>query len=99
MALAALADEVRRLRAENTTFRNAMKACEACGPNTPRWEHGEPANLEAAAEDALEWLNWILAIRGRLSVPYLGAEQAQKLRRCMAALATFARPVSSGVAP
>ncbi|MGE0295033.1 MAG: hypothetical protein AB7P97_22015 [Hyphomonadaceae bacterium] len=49
-----------RLQAENTSFRAAMKACEDCGPNDPVWIDGEPANLEAAAADALEWLHFFI---------------------------------------
>lgn len=54
------ADAIERLQTENTSFRAAMKACEDCGPNDPVWTDGEPANLEAAAADALEWLHFFI---------------------------------------
>ena len=60
------ADAIERLQTENTSFRAAMKACEDCGPNDPVWIDGEPANLEAAAADALEWLRFFLYRSGVL---------------------------------
>ena len=66
---------------QNMSFRAAMKACEDCGPNAPVWIDGEPANLEAAANDALEWLKWI--------APQVHGGLSAARDRCQAALEKF----------
>lgn len=74
---------------QNRTLRNAQKACEACGPNVARWEDGEPANLEAAAEGAYEWLVYLQAGSKALR---MSVEDWDSLDRCMEALRGFMRP-------
>ena len=81
-----LGDLVDALRAENATLRNAQKACEHCGPNSARWQDGEPANLEAAAADAYEWLKYLQARGMKL---YMSTDEWNKLDSCMIALHAF----------
>ena len=81
---AAFQSEIRQLHQLNRTFRAAQKACADCGPNEALWSRGgEPVNLEAAAEDAYEWLMW-LAKRHR----------SDKLNDCISSLKEYMRPVS-----
>ena len=89
------ADEMQRLQSENRTLRIAQKACETCGPNSPRWEDGEAANLEAAGEDAYEWLIYLQARNKTLKMDSLRWE---KLDRSIEALRAFMRR-NAGVKP
>ena len=80
------ADAIERLQAENVSFRAAMKACEDCGPNDPVWVEGEPANLEAAAADALEWLQFFCE---RPNGPPFGRLNRKRLAAAASALERY----------
>lgn len=54
-----------------------------------QWSDGEPSNLEAAAEDAYEWLSYLQSHSSELP---MRTEEWDKLDRCMEALRGFMRP-------
>lgn len=49
----------------------------------PAWRNDEPANLAAAATDALEWLRLLHQLGPQMPC---NAETREKLRRCIEAL-------------
>lgn len=68
----------------------------------PRWIDGESANLEAAAEDALEWLKYLARYLDRLvTLPAPREEAGERLGRCIAALEHFLQgvPEEAGASP
>jgi FAD/FMN-containing dehydrogenase len=69
-------EEIERLRRENLTFRAAQKACELCGPNSPVWIDGKPANVEAEVvalrtdlDDALDVLRHLRRLQKDVREP------------------------------
>ena len=52
----------------------------------PKWEDGEPANLEAAASDALEWLRLIERCVSARHWSFTQSDSAHKLMTCQARL-------------
>ncbi len=67
-------------------FSIGRKACGDCGPTSPVWVEGEPANLEAAAADALVWLRVFCEQPGAL---YLWGVNRERLQLATDALAGF----------
>ena len=68
--------EIKRLQRENLTFRAAQKACELCGPNSPVWIDGKPANVEAEVialrKDLDDVLEALRHLRQCQTFPFVG---------------------------